>query len=398
MPDKEKYGGSYKDYPPKKSWAEKRADRKERNIYNESLRRAQEAQQQGHTPGKYLKEQIGKHGWSDPSSERFRGSGKGNLGQKFKAAWMHGADFLGQGLGSFMESEKARVGGKFNAPLNVKKGTNAYDWLLDDVIKDEDDQDDFRREVAKGNLSWTELNKYADDEYIGGGQLARGINARNEGIIGSGAGAEALADAYRAQADENGDGAIGNALANYNLKINSMNLPDTMSDENKMYYAANPKKYYASHPFSMRTEQKAPVIYSDLMATADPWVATQQAAMAGMEPLNTPVTVEDIPEDYGILEDYGHGENLDSLLARTPPVGAEELDWLAAGSSGNFIMDQEGDWYHGTGNQGGIRFDPGYQGLWQDETGTWQLEPKLEHPWSRSSRFSPPGVDYYKYP
>jgi hypothetical protein len=382
MPDKEKYGGSYKDYPPKKSWAEKRADRKERNIYNESLRRAQEAQQQGHTPGKYLKGQIAEHGWSDPSSERFRGSGKGNLGQKFKAAWMHGADLFAQGLGSFSEAEKARVGGKFNAPLNVQYGTPAYKWLLNTVITDDDDKDDFRKEVGKGNLSWTELNKYADDEYIGGGQLARGINARNEGIIGSGAGAEALADAYRAQADENGDGAIGNALANYNLKINSMNLPDTMSDENKMYYAANPEKYYASHPFSMRTEQKAPVIYSDLMATADPWVATQQAAMAGME---------DIPEDYGEI-------GLPLVLPPGLIVGAEELDRLAAGSSSDFIMDQEGDWYHGTGNQGGIRFDPGYQALWQDETGTWHPRPKLEHPSSRSSRFSPPGVDYYKYP
>ena len=209
MPDKDRFGKSYKSYEPR--------TRKERNIYNESLRRAQEAQQQGRTPGKYLKEQIGKHGWTDPSKASFTGSGKGNLGQKFKAAWMHGADFLGQGLGSFMESEKARVGGKFNAPLNVQYGTPAYNWLLNTVITDDDDKDDFRKEVGKGNLSWTELNKYADDEYIGGGQLAKGINARNEGIIGSGAGAEALADAYRAQADENGDGAIGNALANYGV-------------------------------------------------------------------------------------------------------------------------------------------------------------------------------------
>jgi len=134
----------------------------------------------------------------------------------FKTALMHGADLFAQGLGSFSEAEKARVGGKFNAPLNVKKGTNAYGWLLDHVIKDEY-EDDFKREVKKDNLYWTELNKYAKDKYIGGGQLARGINARNEGIIGSGAGAEALADAYRAQADEIGEGPIGNALANYGV-------------------------------------------------------------------------------------------------------------------------------------------------------------------------------------
>ena len=140
MPDKEKYGGSYKDYPPKKSWAEKRADRKERNIYNESLRRAQEAQQQGRTPGKYLKGQIAEHGWTDPSSERFRGS-LPNLRQTFKPVTAMFADFLGEGLGSFMESEKARVGGKFNAPLNVQPGGKAYNWLLKRIGKNKDKED-----------------------------------------------------------------------------------------------------------------------------------------------------------------------------------------------------------------------------------------------------------------
>ena len=374
----------------KKSSSEKRAERKKRNIYNETIRRAQS----GDTSD-YVKRQLAdEYGlnlrtaqdapyrasvtpqWQKNLGKEVRkfGSTVGTMGKDlgtaayspFKPVFSFGADFLGKGLGSFMESEKARVGGKFNAPLNVQYGTPAYKWLLEDVIKDEDDQDDFRREVAKGNLSWTELNKYADDEYIGGGQLARGINARNEGIIGSGAGAEALADAYRAQADEIGDGAIGNALANYNLKINSMNLPDTMSDENKMYYAANPEKYYASHPFSMRTGQKAPVIYSDLMATADPWVATQQAAMAGMEPFAD--------------------EDLDF-----------PMDDITNAPKGSFFTDEEGDRYISTGT-GGLSFDPGNQSFWEDETGTWQLEPKLEHPWSRSSRFSPPGVDYYKYP
>ena len=203
------------DTSSKKSWAEKRADRKDRNIYNESLRRAQEAQQQGRTPGKYLKGQILEHGWTDPSKERFRGSGKGNLGQTFKPVTAMFADILGQGLGSFMESEKARVGGKFNAPLNVQYGTPAYKWLLEDVIKDEKDQDDFAREVAKGNLSWTELNKYADDEYIGGGQLARGINEMNalDAGIASGEGAAILDDYVNAGLNEDGKGMIGDAAA-----------------------------------------------------------------------------------------------------------------------------------------------------------------------------------------
>jgi len=112
----------------------------------------------------------------------------------FKTAWMHGADLFAKGLGSLSQAEKARVGGKFNAPLNVKKGTNAYSWLLDHVIKDEY-EDDFKKEVKKDNLYWTELNKYAKDKYIGGGQLARGINARNEGIIGTDKGKKAFTEA-----------------------------------------------------------------------------------------------------------------------------------------------------------------------------------------------------------
>ena len=119
----------------------------------------------------------------------------------FKTAWMHGADLLAQGLGSFSQAEKARVGGKFNAPLNVKKGTSAYNWLLDDVIEDEY-KNDFRREVKNNDLFWTELNKYADDEYIGGGQLAKGINARNEGILGTDKGKKAFTEATTIRATD----------------------------------------------------------------------------------------------------------------------------------------------------------------------------------------------------
>jgi len=134
----------------------------------------------------------------------------------FKTALMHGADLFAQGLGSFSEAEKARVGGKFNAPLNVKKGTNAYGWLLDHVIKDEY-EDDFKREVKKDNLYWTELNKYAKDKYIGGGQLARGINARNEGIIGTNIGSKKLNEVL--QEKEGDTPAIRNTIANYQDKI-----------------------------------------------------------------------------------------------------------------------------------------------------------------------------------
>jgi hypothetical protein len=130
----------------------------------------------------------------------------------FKTALMHGADLFAQGLGSFSEAEKARVGGKFNAPLNVKKGTNAYGWLLDHVIKDEY-EDDFKREVKKDNLYWTELNKYAKDKYIGGGQLARGINARNEGIRSFPKGEDTYSNFVRQGSDLEGTGMIGDAAA-----------------------------------------------------------------------------------------------------------------------------------------------------------------------------------------
>jgi hypothetical protein len=253
MPDEKRFGKSYKSYEPR--------TRKERNIYNESLRRAQEAQKQGRTPGKYLKGQIAKHGWTDPSKASFTGS-LPNLRQTFKPVTAMFADFMGQGLGSFMESEKARVGGKFNAPLNVQYGTPAYKWLLEDVIKDEEDQDDFRREVAKGNLSWTELNKYADDEYIGGGQLARGINERNEGIIGSDIGAEALANAYRSKANETGDGAIGNALWAYDPEM--FNQTPEMWEENMA----------GSEPYNTWSNQGADPIYGGRSPIDELYAAT----------------------------------------------------------------------------------------------------------------------------
>ena len=131
-----------------------------------------------------------------------------------KPWWARGADLGANMLDALRAGEKARVGGKFNAPLNVKKGSDAYRWLLDDVIKDKY-KDDFRKEVGKNNLHWTELNKFADDDFIGGGQLAKGINARNEGLFSSDTGRNILDQIDEAQAEERGDGKIGNALMNY---------------------------------------------------------------------------------------------------------------------------------------------------------------------------------------
>jgi len=194
----------------KKSSSEKRAERKERNVYNETLRRAQSGDKSD-----YVKRQLGTYGLNLDTAKdaSFRGS-LPDLRETFKPVTAMFADFMGQGLGSFMESEKARVGGKFNAPLNVQPGGKAYNWLLKRIGKKKD-KEDFEREVEKDNLSWTELNKYADDEYIGGGQLARGINEMNalDAGIASGEGAAILNDYVDAGLNEDGKGMIGDAAA-----------------------------------------------------------------------------------------------------------------------------------------------------------------------------------------
>jgi len=149
----------------------------------------------------------------------------------FKPMFALGADLLAQGLGSLSEAEKARVGGKFNAPLNVKKGTSAYNWLLDDVIKDEY-KDDFRKEVGKDNLYWTELNKYADDDFIGGGQLARGINERNEGIAGTDIGTEFIDEVITKRPGD---------TEQINATIDRFLAP-TATDMDRLYYQSHPEQ------------------------------------------------------------------------------------------------------------------------------------------------------------
>ena len=110
---------------------------KTRNIYNESLRRAQEAQQQGRAPGKYLREQILEHDWTDPSTTPFRGSGAGNLNQSIDTGknyigglWggaQRGLDALTQGVAMANENERWFKGNAPNArryagvPMNVRE-------------------------------------------------------------------------------------------------------------------------------------------------------------------------------------------------------------------------------------------------------------------------------------
>jgi len=112
------------------------------------------------------------------------------------------------------------------------------------------------------------------------------------GIGGTKAGNEFYNAALAAQAGESGNTMMSNAMKNYGkspeeiadykLRLNSMGFPDTMSDNNKMYYAANPEKYYENFSFGQRTGQSAPVAYSD--PWSDPWMHTQNAIMAGMMP------------------------------------------------------------------------------------------------------------------
>ena len=156
---------------------------------------------------------IARSGKGLPGDRSPKGEGLFSMVSKIpKPWWARGADLGANMLDALRAGEKARVGGKFNAPLNVKNGSDAYRWLLDDVIKDKY-KDDFRKEVGKNNLHWTELNKFADDDFIGGGQLAKGINARNEGIIDTGVGKEAMDAAVNVGMSLHGTGPIGDAAA-----------------------------------------------------------------------------------------------------------------------------------------------------------------------------------------
>ena len=159
------------------------------------------------------------------------------VGTPIKTAWMHGADLLASGIGAFSEAEKARVDGKFNAPLNIKKGTSAYNWLLDDVIEDEY-KNDFRREVKNNNLFWTELNKFAEDKYIGGGQLAKGINARNEGIISTDRGTDAYEDLIGQGKALRDTGMLGDAAADQAEWLTRTGQPFDMRQRLPVYETA----------------------------------------------------------------------------------------------------------------------------------------------------------------
>jgi hypothetical protein len=99
-----------------------REERKARNVYNESLRRAQAGD-----PSSYVQGEMQRYGISDPSAASFRGSGSGNLNQSIDTGknyigglWggaQRGLDALTQGVAMANENERWF---KQNAP-NAKR-------------------------------------------------------------------------------------------------------------------------------------------------------------------------------------------------------------------------------------------------------------------------------------
>jgi hypothetical protein len=209
-------------------------DRKERNIQNETLRRAQSGDDSA-----YVRRQLRSMGHNMESAQNapFResvtpqwhknlgkevrkfGSTAGTMGGDFGTAIgsMPGMVGIGRFLGSmgksWDEAQKARrddkkwtLGGD---PLDVTRGSDAYKYLLTQ-IDDPEDRRDFRREVGKDNLHWTELNKYAGENSAG---LAKKINEYNSGIRSFPKGEDVYSDLVGQGKALRDTGMIGDAAA-----------------------------------------------------------------------------------------------------------------------------------------------------------------------------------------
>ena len=196
-----------------------------------------------------------------------------NIGKKYLPGLLGLGQRMTTGAASaWNEAQEARrddkkwtLGGD---PLDITRGTPAYKWLLDDIIQPEY-KDDFRREVEKNNLHWTELNKYAGDKAVG---LAPRINLLNDpsrfedygpvqqanylesimdpnwenvstGIEDSAAGRRALDDYINAGVAMEGEGMIADAAADAaNKRITS--IPKGLTTLEQL--ALNPDPYYDS--------------------------------------------------------------------------------------------------------------------------------------------------------
>ena len=115
--------------------------------------------------------------------------------------------------GAWNEAQEARrddkkwtLGGD---PLDVTRGSDAYRYLLTQ-IDDPEDRRDFRREVGKDNLHWTELNEYAGENAAG---LAKKINEYNKGIRSFPRGEDAYEDLIGQGKALRDTGMLGDAAA-----------------------------------------------------------------------------------------------------------------------------------------------------------------------------------------
>ena len=179
------------------------SERKKRNIYNETLRRAQSGDDSSYVRGQLKSMGLNMRTAQDaPRRKSATPQWQKNLGKevrkfgstagtmasdapKFVEKYLPGLSGLAQrmisgGTRGWDEAQTARrddkkwtLGGD---ELDISKGTPAYKWLLDNIIQPEY-EDDFRKEVGKDNLHWTELNKYAGDKSAG---LAPRINLLND--------------------------------------------------------------------------------------------------------------------------------------------------------------------------------------------------------------------------
>ena len=204
------------------------------------------------------------------------------------------------------------------------------------------------------------------------------------GLAGTAAGKEFLADAYEAQANESGDSMLGNALKNYGQRdvLLDMNVPatDKFLEQFDIAEGLSPMEKYLLQSKAQGKGGYAPD-YEQAMIDAG------------------------FDMDYiGPRPRMRIDRTAPYLSGGTPTTSEMEMDEMtkfANAPKGSFFTDEEGDRYISTGTGAGLSFDPGAQSFWEDEMGALQLEPKLEYPWSRSSRYAPiyKGLQsFYQYP
>ena len=136
-----------------------------------------------------------------------------NIGKKYlpsiSGGVQRGLDALtgawNEAQGARRDDEKWTLGGD---ELDITRGSDAYKYLLTQI--DPEYKDDFRREVGKNNLHWTELNEYAGDNAPG---LAKKINEYNSGIRSFPKGEDVYSNFVRQGSDLEGTGMIGDAAA-----------------------------------------------------------------------------------------------------------------------------------------------------------------------------------------